>query len=96
VRLTRLAQMDVHVDEARRDDRVGRVDHPRAIGLDLLADLHDEPVLDQHVTLRIQTQHRIDQPAALDQRLHAGTGTPFTSASRTAMRTKTPLWTWAT
>ena len=79
-----------------RDDRVGRVDDARAGVVEVLADARHEPVLDQHVAQRVDPLQRIDQPAAADQRFHAGTGAPLTSRSSTAMRTKTPLCTCAT
>ena len=33
-----LAQVDVHVDEARRDDRARRLDDARVAGVEVLAD----------------------------------------------------------
>jgi hypothetical protein len=87
--------MDVHVDEARGDDRPARVDDPRIRGVDVLANLDDDAVLDEHVAQRIEALRRIDDAAAANEGSHA-TSAPFTSRSSTAMRTNTPLPTCAT
>jgi hypothetical protein len=96
LRLPRFAQVDVHVDEARRHDRVRRVNDPRVVFVDVLGDRDDEPVFDQDVAIRVDPLHRIDDPSAFNQRSHAAIGAPLTSRSRTAMRTKTPLCTCST
>ncbi|GAC1309398.1 MAG: hypothetical protein NVSMB21_15890 [Vulcanimicrobiaceae bacterium] len=66
--------MDVHVDEARRDDGACRFDD-LGIGRrrEMLADLGDEPVAEQDVADRIESLHRIDDAsAANEKRLHEG------------------------
>ena len=93
VRETGFAQVDVHVDEARRNDRAGGVDHPRICGVGVLRDLADEAVLDDDIANSVESVRRIDDPAAANDRLHAVTSALLMRNSSTAMRTNTPLCT---
>ena len=61
--------MHVHVDETRRDDRAGGVEHALAfIGFEMLADLGDDSVSDPHVADGIQRRDGIDDSAARDEK----------------------------
>ena len=72
VLLPRLAQVHVHVDQPGRDDpAVLELEHLGAVGRQILADARDPAVLDQHVERAVPPGGRIDDPAALQQQLHA-------------------------
>lgn len=74
VLLPRLAQVHVHVDEARADDEPGRQCHDlttvgeahRQVGLDP----RDPIAIDEHVERTVETVGRIDDPASLKQPFH--------------------------
>ena len=66
-----LAQMDVHVDEAGRDDQSGGVEFGGAGGIDVLADGGNAAVFDGDVADRVQTTGRVHHAAvANDQFRH--------------------------
>src|SRR5690348_16927174 len=88
---TRLAQMHVHVDEARSDDTAGRIDHRlAALRFELRGDLNDAPAVNADVACGVERGRRIDDSAAADEQARHW---PLTSKSSTAMRTATP---WCT
>ena len=66
-----LAQMDVHVDEAGRDDEAGGVEFGGAGGVEILADGGDAAVFDSDVADGVQTAGRVHHAAvANDQFRH--------------------------
>ncbi len=90
VRVPRLAQVHVHVDEAGSDDRACGVDDlgvaEAPVGrFEVFADLGDHAVLDAHVADRVEPLRRIDDAAAADQQVHASAPTPR-AAARAARR----------
>ena len=91
----RLAQLDAHVDQPRRQARAARVDHDGVLerrGVQVRTDVGDAPALDHHAAARIQAACRIEQARA-DDRLafhHAAARSSLVSVSRQAMRTATP------
>jgi hypothetical protein len=67
VLLPRLAQMDVHVDEPRRNDEVGRhVDDARAIHRQVLANRGHLAVLDADVEVSVTPRLRVHHAATLE------------------------------
>ena len=75
VRLPRLAQVYVHVDEAGRDDRAARVDdvgflEAPVVRLEVLADLGDRAVFDANVAHGIETLGGIDDAPPADEQVH--------------------------
>ena len=72
VLLPRLAQVDVDVDEAGRDDEAGGVDDLGVLGHgETLLQPRHLAVLDQHVDEGVEVLARVDDAAAADQRDHA-------------------------
>ncbi len=76
----RLAEMDVHVDEARSHDQPGGIDHIVAAGRDAGGYGLDRLSGDENVQDRVGPRIRIDDPAVPDQESH-GPG-PLIPASR--------------
>ena len=87
-----LAEVRVHVDEARRDDLAGSVIHVRAVSLEVLADGLDLAVLDQHISDFVKMLCRIDDPATFEYQFHS-CFPPVRTKVKSAMRTATPFWT---
>src|SRR5207249_862939 len=67
---TRLAQMDVHVDQARHDDQPGGVN--RAVGepFGLGPQTGDAVVADPEVRHLVEVLSRIDDSAVTDEKVH--------------------------
>ena len=73
VRQPGLAQVHVHVDEARSDHGIAGVERLGVAGAQMLADFGDAPVTDEEIAPGIQGLRRIDDAAAEDQeRRHPG------------------------
>ena len=93
-----LAQLDAHVDKARREARRRRASMISAPSrADVAADAGDPVVLDQQVAGLVEAARRVDQPRVADEeRTHVhGSGGLLprsrVSISRQAMRTATPI-----
>ncbi len=69
MRLSRLSQMNVRIDESRRDDQSLGVDAFAGLALQLSrrGQLDDAAILDQDVALRFQVLRRIDHCSAQDR-----------------------------
>ena len=68
---TRLAQMHVHVDEARRHDHPRGVEHLRLRRGEIRRDARDPPVHNQHVRHAVRVRRRVDHPSVPDHDRHA-------------------------
>ena len=67
-----LAQMDVHVDKAGRDDQAGRVEFGGSGGFKILADGGDAAVFDRRRRDRVQMTGGVDHAAVADDQLSHG------------------------
>ena len=93
VLLSRLAQVDVDVDQAGGDDHAGRdLEHLGAVRRQVATDTADGAVLDQDVERAVPAVTGVDHASVLQQQFHSP---PLSSlpASRynTAIRTATPF-----
>jgi hypothetical protein len=65
--LAGLAQVHVHVDEPGRDDRSGRIVDLRVAAVEVLADLRDTSIPQEHVAHGVELLCRVDDPAAANE-----------------------------
>jgi hypothetical protein len=64
------ADVRVQVDEARQDEHAGDVDHARGLArFEVLADLGDPALRDQHVLHRVEAGLGVDDATPFDQEL---------------------------
>ena len=92
VLLARIAQMAVHIDEARRDDLARCVHHLHALGAQVFADAGDFSIPDQNIHNRVNAVLRIDHAAAANEnRIVHPYASLRVSMYSSAMRTATPL-----
>jgi hypothetical protein len=91
--VARLAQVDVHVDEARTDDLPGGLDDAGARRRGQPgAELRDLSILQQKVVQDVDGVARIDDATTADQDAHAASALLLPASSKsTAMRTATPF-----
>ena len=69
VLLTRIAQVAVHIDEARGNHLARRLDHVRILRREILADGGHLAALNQQIADHVHTVGRVDHAAAADERL---------------------------
>jgi hypothetical protein len=60
--------MDVGIDEGGSEHETVRVDHPVLVGVDLLAELHDDPIVDADIEHRVNASRRVEQASAADEK----------------------------
>src|SRR6476661_8175805 len=71
VLLTRLAEVHVHVDQARAHQQTGRdLDHHSPVHREIAADLRDAIPVDQDVVRTVDAIRGVDDPSTLKQLLH--------------------------
>ena len=87
-----LAEMRVHVDEARRDDLAGCIVDFCTFCRKILADGCNLAILDQHISDFVKMLCRIDDPATFEYQFHSCLP-PVRTKVKSAMRTATPFWT---
>ena len=68
----RRAQVDVGVDEGRREDEAVRLDDAMLVRVDRLCDLGDRPAVDPHLEPSVDSLHRVEHTRAPDDEVRAG------------------------
>ena len=68
MRLTRFAQVNVHVDETGRDERPGRIENLGVARVEMFADRGDAAIAQQNVAQRIEPLRGIDDVPATDEK----------------------------
>ena len=87
-----LAEVRVHVDEARRNELARCIVDFRTFSCEVLADGSNLAILDQHISDFVKMLCRIDDPATFEYQFHS-CFPPVRTKVKSAMRTATPFWT---